>query len=88
MSQIIFLVKITVTGLVTGSDILRHIEILKSKKIELGEYILIPNIMLKNDEKIFLDNMRLKDLKKQIGIDIKIADSSAIGFIDGVLDNK
>lgn len=80
--------KITVTGLITGSDILSHIGKLKEQNIDLGEYILIPNVMLKNDEEIFLDDVLLKDLEKQIGVKIHITDNTAKGFIDGVLDKN
>lgn len=78
--------RITVTGLVTGSDILKHITKLKEQKADFGEYILIPNVMLKNDEKIFLDDMSLDDLEEQIGIKIKVTDNTAKGFINGILE--
>lgn len=79
--------KITVTGLVTGSDILKHINRLKEQNVDLGDYILIPNVMLKSDEKIFLDDMLLEDLEKQVGVKIKVTDNTAKGFIEGVLEN-
>ena len=46
--RIIFGEKITVSGLVTGQDIINQLE-----GKELGNHILIPKSMLKADEEIF-----------------------------------
>ncbi len=79
--------KITVTGLITGSDILKHITKLKEQKKDLGNYIIIPNVMLKNDKDIFLEDMSLEDLEKQIKMKVIVTDNTAKGFIDSVVGN-
>lgn len=56
---------ITVTGLLTGQDLLRG---LQGK--DLGEAILLPSLMLKQDDTRFLDDMRVAELAEQLGTPI------------------
>lgn len=56
---------VTVAGLVTGIDIVRT---LKGK--DLGDALLIPNVMLRRGEDIFLDDMTLVELKEKLGVEI------------------
>ncbi len=48
---------ITVTGLLTGHDLLLNLQ-----GQDLGEGILLPNVMLKHGELVFLDDMSIEDL--------------------------
>lgn len=57
--------EITVTGLLTGQDL---IEGLREK--ELGEAILLPSVMLKHDEYKFLDDLTVEEVARQLGIKI------------------
>ncbi len=57
--------KVTVAGLVTGGDI---IESLKGKL--LGHKVLIPDIMLRQGEDVFLDNMSLDELSTELGVKV------------------
>lgn len=72
--------RITVSGLVTGGDI---IEQLKDK--ELGKYLLINYNMLKDDADIFLDDTTLEDVKKALNIKVKITDGTGEDFIDKII---
>ncbi|WP_269609380.1 TIGR03279 family radical SAM protein [Prochlorococcus marinus] len=56
-----------VTGLLTGQDL---IEGLKGK--DLGDELLLPSVMLRQDEKIFLDDMTLQELSSSLKVTIKI----------------
>jgi putative radical SAM enzyme (TIGR03279 family) len=49
--------KITVTGLLTGHDLLLNLQ-----GQDLGEGILLPNVMLKHGELVFLDDMSVEEL--------------------------
>lgn len=53
--------RITVSGLVTGSDIYEQL-----KDLELGDIVYIPENMLKSDEAIFLDNVTLSELEMKL----------------------
>ncbi|MEH1842248.1 MAG: TIGR03279 family radical SAM protein [Nostoc sp.] len=48
---------ISVTGLLTGHDLLLNLE-----GQDLGDGILLPNVMLKNGELVFLDDMSIEEL--------------------------
>lgn len=51
---------VTVTGLVTGEDIIGE---LKNKGINEGQTILIPQVMLRQGETVFLDGTDLQEIK-------------------------
>ncbi|BBA78769.1 FeS-containing oxidoreductase [cyanobacterium endosymbiont of Rhopalodia gibberula] len=55
----------TVTGLLTGEDLLTQ---LQGK--DLGDGILLPSIMLKHNDICFLDDMTVKELAKQLNVKI------------------
>lgn len=56
---------VTVTGLITGQDIVNQ---LKGKF--LGEYLLIPEVMLKDNEDLFLDDFPLKELEEVLNVKV------------------
>ncbi len=56
-----------VTGLLTGQDL---IEGLQGK--ELGDELLLPSVMLRQGEKIFLDDMTLQELSSSLNVYIRI----------------
>jgi NifB/MoaA-like Fe-S oxidoreductase len=53
----------TVTGLLTGQDLLQN---LRSRS--LGDGILIPAVMLKHDEAKFLDDMTIAQLEAELNV--------------------
>lgn len=57
--------EITVTGLLTGQDLLAG---LKGK--DIGEGILLPSLMLKHDDTKFLDDMTVADVGRQLKVAI------------------
>lgn len=71
---------ITVSGLITGIDIFNQL-----KHKELGSYLILVSSMLKYDEDVFLDNMKLKDLENKLGTKIVIANNNGKDFIDSIL---
>ncbi|MBO4886984.1 MAG: DUF512 domain-containing protein [Firmicutes bacterium] len=71
---------ITVTGLLTGKDI---IEQLKGK--DLGERLLLPKGLLKADEDILLDDVSVKDIEKALQIPVSIVKSSGDSFVESIL---
>ena len=73
---------ITVSGLLTGQDILAQ---LKDK--ELGDRLLLPTNVLRSGEEVFLDDMTLTDLEKALQVKIDIVKSSGYDFVDTVLLN-
>lgn len=56
---------INVSGLLTGSDLLAEFE-----GKPLGQRLLIPKAMLKNDENVFLDDITLEELSKRLNVQV------------------
>lgn len=57
--------EITVTGLLTGQDLVNGL-----KGRYLGNGILLPSVMLKEDESVFLDDLTLEEVKHELQCDI------------------
>lgn len=57
--------EITVTGLLTGEDLLHH---LADKNI--SKNVLLPSVMLKHDEQKFLDDLTVEEVAKKLEINI------------------
>ncbi len=68
--------RITVSGLLTGQDIVRE---LKGK--ELGEVLFLPENLLRADTDILLDDMRLGDISKALGVPVRIIRTDGEDFI-------
>lgn len=76
--------EITVTGLVTGRDIIKTLQEKKNNSFRIGDYLIIPNVMLKEDEDIFLDDTTLKELQEALDVKVVVTDGSATCFIQAL----
>jgi putative radical SAM enzyme (TIGR03279 family) len=63
--------KITVAGLVTGNDLINQL-----KEINLGEFIVIPRCMLRADTEVFLDDVTISDVEKQLNTKVYVSDDA------------
>ncbi len=72
--------KITVTGLLCGSDIINQ---LKGKITT--EYLMLSDSMFKSDADIFLDDTTLEDVENALGVKIIKTPCTGCGFIEAVL---
>ena len=68
--------RITVTGLITGGDIIDQL-----KDIDLGEKLIIPSVSLKADEDIFLDDVTLDEVAKRLKIKVDVSSESGVDFV-------
>jgi len=73
---------ITVTGLITGCDL---IEQLKDK--DLGEALLISSSMLRHEKDKFLDDITVEEVEKALKVKISIVDNDGFEFISNLLGN-
>jgi NifB/MoaA-like Fe-S oxidoreductase len=62
---------ISVTGLLTGQDILQA---LQGK--DLGDGILLPSLMLKHGDTCFLDDLTVADLEAQLQTSIQVVEGA------------
>lgn len=73
--------KITVSGLITGTDLKRQLS-----GRELGEHLLLPCNMLRAGENVFLDDVTVEELAEALHTDIMIVDESGSDFVEAVLN--
>lgn len=73
--------KITVTGLLTGQDIIAQL-----KNRDLGEELFLPSNVLKADEDIFLDDISLKELSDSLQVPVNIIQSEGEDFVNKIID--
>ncbi|MBQ9155209.1 MAG: DUF512 domain-containing protein [Eubacterium sp.] len=71
---------ITVTGLLTGQDIISQ---LKGRK--LGEELLLPCNVLKADEDLFLDDVTLGEMEEALQVPVNIIQSEGADLVNRVL---
>lgn len=72
--------KITVSGLITGGDLIRQ---LKGK--DLGERLLLPCNMFRSEEDVFLDDVTLAEVEEALQVRADIVKSSGQDLIDAIL---
>ncbi len=72
---------VTVSGLLTGKDIVKTI-LGKTK----ADCLFVPNVALRNGSDVFLDNVTLKDMSESLGMDVKVIDPTPEGLIRGISD--
>ena len=72
---------ITVSGLLTGQDIKAQ---LQGK--DLGDYLLLPQNVLRSGENIFLDDMTLEELQNALQVPINIVKSSGYDFFNAFVE--
>jgi putative radical SAM enzyme (TIGR03279 family) len=71
--------RVTVTGLLTGADLIAQL-----KDQDLGGSLLIPDVMIKDDEFLLLDDIEIKQLELELGVSITVVDSSPWGILEGL----
>ncbi|HEY3307873.1 MAG TPA: DUF512 domain-containing protein [Desulfuromonadaceae bacterium] len=65
---------VTVSGLVSGNDIVAAL-----KDVEIGDALLVPDVMLKEGEGVFLDDVSLEDLGQRAGCRVITFDATPQG---------
>ncbi|BBF42213.1 Fe-S oxidoreductase, related to NifB/MoaA family with PDZ N-terminal domain [Lachnospiraceae bacterium KM106-2] len=72
---------ITVAGLLTGQDIIKQL-----KEQELGDYLILPSVLLRSGTDVLLDDLTVKDIETALQIPIRIVKSDGKSFVDTVID--
>lgn len=77
---------VTVTGLLTGRDIVKTIlTVMDGKEKRKGETVLlVPDIVLKSGETVFLDDISIKDVEEALGIHSAVIEATPDGLIKGL----
>ena len=74
---------VTVAGLVTGRDLAAQLE-----GKDLGDELIIPDVMLKSGENVFLCDMTTDELSKKLGVPVSVTATGGADFIRSCLRGK
>lgn len=72
--------RITVTGLLTGQDIIAQM-----KEVSIGKLLLLPENLLRAQEEVLLDDVTVGDLKKALQTPVDIVQSSGRDFVQKIV---
>lgn len=79
---------ITVSGLVTGQDLIRQLKEEKERGENLGEVLCIPSNMLRTGEQVFLDDLTVQDVEEALGMRLSAVESGGAEFVSALIDNE
>ena len=70
---------VTVAGLVTGRDLLAQLG-----KLDLGDGVILPDVMLKDRGELFLDDVDIGELGEKLKCPVLAVETSPWGILDGL----
>jgi NifB/MoaA-like Fe-S oxidoreductase len=76
---------ITVTGLITGQDLIAQLKKEQENGTDLGDTLLISAAMLRSGEQVFLDDVTIAQVEDALGLRVVVVESSGQDFVDAVL---
>ena len=79
---------ITVSGLITGQDLVTHLFEYKEQGVDLGETLLSPSNMLRTGEEVFLDDMTVQQVEKALEVHLTAIEPGGQDFVDAILDEE
>ena len=74
---------ITVTGLITGQDIIKQLE-----DKDLGEVLLLPSVILKHGEDVMLDDLSIADIEEALQTEVTIVNDDGKSFLKAIIDER
>ena len=77
---------ITVSGLITGQDLVAQLKERKEAGEDLGDTLQIPINMLRSGEEVFLDDLTVQDVEAALGMMVKAVESGGKDFLDAALN--
>lgn len=77
---------ITITGLITGQDLIGQLQQRQQQNFDIGEVLLISSSMLRTGEQVFLDDLTTEDVSQRLGVKVCPVDSSGYDFVHAIVD--
>ena len=71
---------ITVTGLITGQDLIAHLQ-----GCPLGEELLLSSVMIRRDSDVFLDDYTIGQVEEALHTKIRLVTNDGYEFLDAIL---
>ncbi len=75
--------RITVSGLLTGRDVIAQL-----REKELGDVLLLPGNLLRSGEDVLLDDIHVSDIENALQTPVRIVKSFGQDFVDAVIGEK
>ena len=72
---------ITVAGLVTGGDLIRQLR----DRVRSGEILVIPDVMLRHEGDVFLDDVSREDVERELGVRLVVTPVDGDALADALL---
>ena len=71
---------VTVAGLLTGRDVMKAL----SDSVKKDDVVLVPDVVMKDGDKVFLDNVSVRDLEDLFGATTVLIPSTPKGMVDAL----
>lgn len=72
---------ITVTGLLTGRDVMKSL----AEKVRKGDILLVPDVVMREGDDVFLDDISVGDIEELLGVQVIVINSTPRGLVDAVV---
>lgn len=76
---------ITVSGLITGQDLIQQLLERKDAGMDLGGELHIPINMLRSGEEVFLDDVTVREVEEALGLKVIAVEAGGQDFVDALL---
>lgn len=71
---------VTVAGLLTGRDVMKSL----SEVIKKGDILIIPDVVMREGDEVFLDDVSRQDVEDVLGVKAVIVESTSKGIVDAI----
>ena len=79
---------ITVSGLITGQDLIRQLKEKKKAGEDLGDTLQLPSNLLRSGEQVFLDDVTVSQVEEALGMRVVTVEPGGRDFIEAVINPK
>ena len=77
---------ITVSGLVTGQDLVEQLLGAREQGVDLGDTLMIPSNMLRTGEKVFLDDWTCDKVEESLSMKLVPVETDGYAFLEAVMN--
>jgi len=79
---------ITVSGLITGQDLIKQLKERMDKGEDLGDTLQLPSNLLRSGEQVFLDDVTMSQVEEALGMHVVTVEPGGKDFIEAVINPK
>ncbi len=77
---------VTVSGLITGQDLVKQLKERQEEGIYLGDTLHITSAMLRTGEDVFLDDVTVTEVERELGMKVVPVESGGKDFIEAIIN--